>query len=142
MINEEKPDCVIGPMGIGDHTDHVIVNQVLINLRENYNFILYLYEDFPYANQEKYYFIHTLDMIKRKISITPFYIDITQLLMDKVSINMVYRSQYKSSRNEMIDTFSRYGKALGLEGIYMGHLLDRARCYERIWRVSKNIFKG
>jgi len=56
IISEEEPEFVIGPMGIGDHTDHVIVNQTLINLKEKHDFTLYLYEDFPYANQEKYYY--------------------------------------------------------------------------------------
>ena len=141
IISEEEPEFVIGPMGIGDHTDHVIVNQTLINLKEKHDFTLYLYEDFPYANQEKYYFIQTLDMLRKKTGLSPFYIDITELLKDKVSLNIAYRSQYENSIDEMMDKFTRYGKALGLEGIYMNRLLDRERYYERIWHVSKNKLK-
>jgi len=80
-------------------------------------------------------------MLRKKTGLSPFYIDITELLKDKVSLNIAYRSQYENSIDEMMDKFTRYGKALGLEGIYMNRLLDRERYYERIWHVSKNKLK-
>ncbi|HAB62453.1 MAG TPA: hypothetical protein DCE48_17455 [Lachnospiraceae bacterium] len=137
-ISAVKPDFLIGPMGIGDHIDHIIVNEALLNIAKQEFFKIFFYEDFPYANRDKYYYMKALNKIKNRLEISPFYNPITVQLEDKAKMNMVYQSQYKLLWNEVLDLFKCYGKAIGYEGIYMKKSLYSSELYERFWFQKVN----
>ncbi len=133
-LRNEQPDIVLGPLGAGSHVDHVFVNMALKSLHKDNNyFSLWFYEDFPYSNSERYFFIKPLMNLKKEIDITPRYFDITDKSEDKVSLYMAYLSQHNKMRSEVREGLLRYGEAIGLEGIYMGRSLAENCRYERFW---------
>lgn len=135
---EVKPDFLIGPMGIGEHIDHILVNEALMSIIKKEPFKIIFYEDFPYANRDKYYYMKAINKVKHKIDITPLYNLITEQVEDKVKLNMVYQSQYQLLWKEALDLFTCYAKAIGYEGIYMKRLLNPFELYERFWIPSLN----
>jgi LmbE family N-acetylglucosaminyl deacetylase len=137
-ISAVKPDFLIGPMGIGEHIDHTLVNEALMNIIKKKSIKIIFYEDFPYANRDKYYYMKAINKVKNKIDITPLYNPVTEQIEDKAKLNMVYQSQYQLVWNEVLDLYKRYGKAIGYEGIYMKKLLNPFELYERFWIQSLN----
>lgn len=136
-ICEYKPDIVLGPLAVGEHIDHVITNRALINIyKEKKNFELWFFEDFPYANSERYFYIKPLTDVRKEIGIASFYNDITSKIHDKATLYMAYLSQHSKKRSEIYDVLLKYGEAIGLEGMHMNRSLQDGRLYERLWRCD------
>ena len=132
-MSEFKPDFLIGPMGIGEHMDHVLINNALVNVAKRNCAKIFFYEDFPYVNRDKYYYMKALNRVKSQYDISPLYNPITEQIGDKAKLNMVYQSQYQLVWEEVMDLFKNYGKAIRYEGIYMKKSLDLFGLYERLW---------
>lgn len=129
-----QPDLVLAPLGVGEHVDHLMVHMAITGLyKSNRNFDLWFYEDFPYSNNDKYYFCKRLLDVKEEIYMSPKYMDISDRLEDKVSLAMAYLSQHDKKRSEIRESMQRFGEAVGVEGILLGHGTTRLHCYERFW---------
>jgi len=136
-ICEYKPDIVLGPLAVGGHIDHFITNRALINIyKEKKDFELWLFEDFPYANSDRYFYIRPLTDVRKEVEIASFYNDITSKIHDKTTLFMAYLSQHSKKRSEIYDVLLKYGEAIGLEGMYMNCSLQDGRLYERLWRCG------
>ncbi|TNH42133.1 PIG-L family deacetylase [Photorhabdus luminescens] len=44
-----QPDYIYAPLGIGRHVDHIIINNLIHNIKGSHKFKILLYEDFPYV---------------------------------------------------------------------------------------------
>ncbi|MBS9426024.1 PIG-L family deacetylase [Photorhabdus caribbeanensis] len=44
-----QPDYIYAPLGIGRHVDHIIINNLVHNIKDSRKFKILLYEDFPYV---------------------------------------------------------------------------------------------
>lgn len=135
-IEITKPTKIFGPLGIGLHPDHVMINTILIDILNKRNDMsLCFYEDFPYCNETRYAYIKSLTDAKLKLKMKAKYVDITDEFEDKVSLHMVYQSQHSYKRSELSDILLKLGEAVQLEGIDGGYNTKFGRVYERFWEV-------
>ncbi|RAW94328.1 MULTISPECIES: PIG-L family deacetylase [unclassified Photorhabdus] len=44
-----QPDYIYAPLGIGRHVDHIIINNLVNNIKGSHKLKILLYEDFPYV---------------------------------------------------------------------------------------------
>ncbi|MGV8001878.1 PIG-L family deacetylase [Photorhabdus temperata subsp. temperata] len=44
-----QPDYIYAPLGIGRHVDHIIINNLVHNIKDSRKLKILLYEDFPYV---------------------------------------------------------------------------------------------
>ncbi|PQQ25348.1 PIG-L family deacetylase [Photorhabdus luminescens] len=44
-----QPDYIYAPLGIGRHVDHIIINNLVHNIKGSHKLKILLYEDFPYV---------------------------------------------------------------------------------------------
>jgi len=136
IIHHKKPEIVLGPLGVGLHIDHLLVNLALLNIwKAKEKFDLWLYEDFPYCNENRYHYIKALTDMQKEVRLSAKYIDITKQIEDKVSLQMLYLSQHKYSRSQLYKILSELGSAICLEGKWMCEKVISGHFYERIWWV-------
>lgn len=133
VISEEKPDFLIGPMGIGEHIDHSLVNQALFEIGKKEKKKILFYEDFPYSTRDKYYYMKAVNKGKKKWNLNPIYNPVKKHVENKTKLCMAYQSQFQSAWDEMLEMFIHYGKAIGYEGSYMNRPLNSYELYERFW---------
>ncbi len=133
VISVEEPDFLIGPMGMGEHIDHSLVNQALFEIGKKEKKKILFYEDFPYSTRDKYYYMKAVNKGKKKWNLNPLYNPVKKYVENKTKLCMAYQSQIQSTWDEMLEVFVHYGKAIGYEGSYVNRPLNSYELYERFW---------
>lgn len=102
-LNKDKIDTIMVPMGVGNHPDHVIVYNSIINNKELFkNYKIILYPEFPYSRNRKDYY-ERLDTVEKNNKLNPISIDIDDKLETMADIITIYRSQFDDiNRNQML----------------------------------------
>ncbi len=111
-------DTLMVPMGIGNHPDHIMVyNSIMNNYinKLNRNVRIILYPEYPYARCKKHYYdrlqeIQQIHKLKAKI------IDVENKLEDIVNVVSVYKSQYDDiNKKQMLAVIREDCKAIAQE---------------------------
>lgn len=117
ILNENNIEILLVPMGIGDHPDHLIIHNTIMN---NYNIIkskkIILYPEYPYARCKKSY-IDKLNEIENKYNLKKIIINVDEgdisLIANAISI---YRSQFDDiNRNQMLGIIREDFRSLSQE---------------------------
>ena len=138
MIKQIKPDMILAPMAIGAHIDHVFVRNAVISIANKINSQIYFYEDYPYADNERFFYIDAVMQIKKCLPIASTYWDISNSMQDKCEMAMIYLSQHQYLLDEIMDKLQRFATAVRLEGQYTKSLsIEERGYYERLWRTEK-----
>ncbi|MDP3900674.1 MAG: hypothetical protein Q8Q23_06390 [bacterium] len=112
------------PMGIGNHVDHILINNQLkkiynkLNAKDNK---IFLYEDLPYAwygdvNKK-------IRVLKKAWILEPYLIDISRSINKKINLIKIYKSQIDKIDCQKVVEYS--------ESIIKGEKI------ERIWEVKR-----
>ncbi|WP_284125090.1 PIG-L deacetylase family protein [Parerythrobacter aestuarii] len=111
-VMQFRPDLVIGPAGIGNHIDHVIVSDAINELRQVPGLAVLFYQDLPYAAEhdwqsatpDRFAIAGTLD------------IDIEAALDEKIRNLGVYESQIDNNLRSCVKNHARkLGNGLAVE---------------------------
>ena len=104
ILQENDIDTILVPMGIGNHPDHLIVYNTIMNNKDMVkNKKIILYPEYPYARCKKSY-IDRLNMLEDKYKLNKIIIDVGE---DEINVfaNAIsaYRSQFDDiNRNQML----------------------------------------
>lgn len=95
----QKNDIVYAPLGIGNHPDHIITRDAIINIFLKKNIYLFLYFDYPYASLFDFTKIHrdTFDFSNYSLKIAvvkKIHLNESKL-SQKINDLEIYRSQIK-----------------------------------------------
>lgn len=138
MIEQIKPDMILVPMAIGAHIDHVFVRNAVISIVNKINSQVYFYEDYPYADNERFFYIDAVMQLKKFLPIVSTYWDISDSMQDKCEMAMIYLSQHQYLLDEITEQLQRFATAVRLEGQYSKSLPKEEKgYYERLWRMEK-----
>lgn len=116
------------PLGIGNHTDHVLSTDVAIELSKRGVFTrkeLFFYEDLPYSF-ENGGIDERLSKIESALEgeLEKRVLDISAQIKKKINLVKVYKSQYNKTYAQKIEDYSE--RLSGKRGIF----------FERSWRVK------
>lgn len=111
-------DTLMVPMGIGNHPDHIIVHNAIMN---NYidklskNVKIVLYPEYPYARCKKFYYSR-LQEIKKKYKLQKKIVNVEDRLEEIVNTISIYKSQFDDiNRNQMLSIVREDTKAIAQE---------------------------
>lgn len=117
ILQENNVDIIMLPMGIGNHPDHLIVYNTIMNNKDIVkNRKIILYPEYPYARCKKSY-IEKLKEIENKYSLNKIIIDADEEKID-VLANAIsaYRSQFDDiNKNQMLAIIREDCRALAQE---------------------------
>ena len=117
ILQENDIDTILVPMGIGNHPDHLIVYNTIMNNKDMVkNKKIILYPEYPYARCKKSY-IDRLNMLEDKYKLNKIIIDVGE---DEINVfaNAIsaYRSQFDDiNRNQMLAIIREDCRALAQE---------------------------
>lgn len=132
-IKREEPDIVLGPLAIGGHIDHKLVHSALIAYcKKNKKFKMWFYEDYPYCNQNRIQFFKKISNLASQGRLHSKYVEISEFLYNKVSLNMVYRSQHSETWEKLYENYSELAKMVGSEAKMLEKTCEEG-WYERYW---------
>ena len=105
--------CIITPLGIGGHVDHIVVRDACRSFEKVAD--IAFYEDLPYASRfsrEKIeHMVHQFDP-----SLVPVDLDVRKSLMKKLSNLCIYRSQVRR-RDKTFERIAEYTAHSGSDGL-------------------------
>lgn len=117
VLNQKSNiDTILVPMGIGNHPDHIIVHNTIM---DNYNILnkmkIILYPEYPYARCKENY-INRLEELNSKYKLKKIIIDIEDVMETIVDAISIYRSQFDDiNRNQMLAIVREDCRALAQE---------------------------
>lgn len=117
ILQENNIDIIMIPMGIGNHPDHLIVYDTIMNNNEIVkNIKIILYPEYPYARSKKSY-IERLKEIENKYSLNKVIININEEEINVFSNAIsAYRSQFDDiNKNQMLAIIREDYRALAQE---------------------------
>lgn len=99
VLNEHSQVVVFTPLGLGYHRDHLIVHEAVKDAARTAksSCTLLFYEDFPYAASAD----HLQRLNEISVKLTPFTIDISSTLSDRVRLIRMHVSQMKMLFGDM-----------------------------------------
>lgn len=135
IVDQYNINEIYLPMGIGWNCDHQILTEVAWKLKEYLH--IYLYEDYPYCDKNRYGYWKRLAEVNDKIKLEPIYLDVTQHLAQKASFINFYKSQFKDWKYKDIKKeITELASSTALEA-KLWHKLDISFDFaERIWQLT------
>jgi LmbE family N-acetylglucosaminyl deacetylase len=128
-IAESQASCVLAPLGLGLHQDHLLVQRVAWTLAEARGFELTLYEDLPYAAQlspnEILAHVRLIDG-----HLLPHAIFIGQVMAAKLEAPSCYPSQLGEADARAVQ---RHARRCHPRRSPYSWLMQRRAAYERLW---------
>ncbi|CAQ82455.1 MULTISPECIES: PIG-L family deacetylase [Photorhabdus] len=125
-----QPDYIYAPLGIGRHVDHIIINNLVYNIKGPRKFKILLYEDFPYV-LGKYPIIHPDNLESALLRNNKF--DKHAILVD---INLKEKMQnilfYESQLEPLFD--NKLNLLISLRKYH--HSINKAKTQERFWLIK------
>lgn len=118
-----KNNNIFFPMGIGNHVDHVLINNQLKGIYDSLklkNNKMFFYEDIPYAWYEGVG--KKLKSLKKEWILEPNLIDLSANLDKKISLIKLYKSQIDETDCQKVVEYSRS--------------IKKKRVLERIWEIK------
>ncbi len=106
LVNEIQPDVVYAPLAIGNHVDHRLVRNAVLNLHAREpGYRIEFYEDIPYVMSQP-----VNPAIAEQMS--PHYIDITKVLDKKIDAMLCYENEtcfHFGERSDLEQVLRSYG---------------------------------
>jgi len=121
LITIIKPDYIGVPIAIGNHIDHIIMQEIALS---NSKYNLFFYEDMPYSINLQWY-KRGIEKLYNKLSLYEYNVDIAQLDLQN---KLVLLAQYKSQLTQ---------RDLRLIRNYYEERFNEQQIYEKIWLVNK-----
>lgn len=139
IFHKSKPDTILFPMGIGLHRDHLIAYMACMELINElpYKGEIYLYEDYPYCNLERYTYFSRLYDINKDFKLQRYLVDIQKYVYTKaIGINF-YRSQlYKVSLQQIYEHVKKLALATTYEAkLHNQFMLNETLYTESVWKM-------
>ncbi len=132
-IKQFQPDIVLGPLAIGDHVDHRIVNSVLMTYyKKERNFEIWFYEDYPYCWEDRERFLNTAFGLLKRGKMRLQYVDISRYLNNKTNLNMIYLSQHEETWESLNNKYKELAVTVGKEEGLFGSESKTGE-FERYW---------
>ncbi|WP_350307064.1 PIG-L family deacetylase [Photorhabdus viridis] len=125
-----QPDYIYAPLGIGRHVDHIIINNLVHNIKGSRKFKILLYEDFPYVLGE--YPIINPDSLENallrnnKFDKRAILVDID--LKEKIQNIFFYESQLEPlfvNESNLLISLEKYH-----------HSINKTKIQERFWLIQ------
>ena len=112
-LNKYKIDTIMVPMGIGNHPDHIIVYDSIMNHKDLFkNYKLILYPEFPYSRNRQDY-LDRLRIVEKNNKLNPISINVDNKLETIADIISIYRSQFDDiNRSQMLAIIREDARAL------------------------------
>lgn len=112
-LKKDKIDTIMVPMGVGNHPDHIIVYDSIMNNKELFkDYRIILYPEFPYSRNRKDYF-ERLNIVEKNNKLNSISIDVDNKLETMADIISIYRSQFDDiNRNQMLAIIREDARAL------------------------------
>ncbi|MEK9495542.1 PIG-L family deacetylase [Photorhabdus sp. P32] len=125
-----QPDYIYAPLGIGRHVDHIIINNLVNNIKGSHKFKILLYEDFPYVLGE-YPMVNPDSLENALLRNNKF--DKHAILVD---INLKEKMQnilfYESQLEPLFD--NELNLLISLEKYH--HSINKEKIQERFWLIN------
>lgn len=138
-VDTLKPDAIVGPLAVGDHVDHRLTHQVMLDPRiAATGAHIWMYEDYPYCDENPQHLPAALERVMAVTALSPDYFDLSAWIEAKVEVAMCYASQVACTRAELKERFVRIGTARALERSEVDAGSGNAM-YERLWRVGTEV---
>lgn len=122
VVKTINPNTILIPLGCGAHIDHLIVREVVLEWWNIYgrNQEVYLYEELPYALNEKWY--EEAMKIGRMYGLGEYLYDISKVIKEKAEVMSIYKSQVK---DRDIKNMIQYSKTI-----------KKGKIIERVWKIN------
>ena len=113
LKQNKKIDTIMIPMGIGNHPDHMIVYQTIMNNRKSFkDYKLILYPEYPYA-RSKYNYLKRLEQVEKEFELKTIIMNISNKLEIMAELISIYRSQFDDiNRSQMLALIREDGRSL------------------------------
>ena len=139
VIEIYKPDIIFFPIGIGEHSHHIITNLCFRMVKPRITSSQFMfYEDYPYADYSRITYSRPLYRMRSQFNIEKEYQDIEETLRYKAGLVMAYSSQHQMGFDEIMSNLQVYGEAIGYEGALDGRLSNGIVICERVRRLKDN----
>ncbi|KAA1188304.1 PIG-L family deacetylase [Photorhabdus heterorhabditis] len=124
-----QPDYIYAPLGIGQHVDHIIINNLVYNIKGSRKFKILLYEDFPYV-LGKYPIINPDSLesaLLRNNKFNKYAILVDINLKEKMQNILFYESQLGplfNNKSNLLISLKKYH-----------HSINKTKAQERFWLI-------
>jgi len=129
LAHEHHIEALVGPLGIGQHTDHLVCARVTSRLARQFGLPVSFYEDLPYANEESLLRIALLAR-RRHPGLVPVTCKTRVRMGQKLAAAEIYESQHNDVILDAVESHSeRLAARLGIteRGV------ARTEVIERVW---------
>lgn len=140
VIARERPARILAPAAIGNHPDHRMVFDIMLDLIEENRFpdsIISFYEDAPYCASH----LAIDDFLARfensYFRPRPHFEDISAALPGKLMLSEVYRSQFSRSIQTVLEGIAKRNASLAPRPATAGPEMSGA---ERLWTLEERSF--
>ncbi len=128
FISKSHFDYIGVCMACGEHVDHVITRNVVMELFNELNFNLFLYEDMPYSINKKWKKME-LNSLKKSYKLRNYQINIAGCIERKRHLLQIYHSQVKTRDIKMIINYAgQIVNGMQLEQIWIVGRKELTRC--------------
>ena len=102
-LKKDKFTTIMVPIGVGNHPDHIIVYDSIMNNKELFkDYKIILYPEFPYSRNRKDYY-ERLNIVEKDNKLNSIAIDVDDKLETMADIISIYRSQFDDiNRSQML----------------------------------------
>ena len=107
IINENKISTIMFPMGIGNHPDHLLIYDILLqnyNLFKDFNIILY--PEYPYSRCKEAY-SERIKKVKKDFILSNELIDVKDKIEHFSNAIISYRSQFNEINRKQMEAIIR-----------------------------------
>lgn len=107
IINENKISTIMFPMGIGNHPDHLLIYDILLqnyNLFKDFNIILY--PEYPYSRCKEAY-SERIKKVKKDFILSNELIDVKDKIEHFSNAIIAYRSQFNEINRKQMEAIIR-----------------------------------
>lgn len=141
LLHKINPQLIFLPIGIGAHRDHLAVYTACMELFKELSFSgrIYLYEDYPYCNSNRYSYFSRLYEVHKRQKIQQVFVDIQDYLASKTVIINFYRSQFvNTSFKQIQEDISDFALSVNYEGRLQNKIKNKEFMYaESLWKMSQ-----
>ncbi|KNY26435.1 PIG-L deacetylase family protein [Pseudobacteroides cellulosolvens] len=140
-IQSLNPEILLMPSAIGWHYDHRIVHTAVLNALsdQKLNVRVYMYEDYPYCDGNRYSYWGRLKEIRDSFQIEPFYSNVSDFIGDKAVMINFYKSQLVHwNYDKILRTVKELAQSTIIEAEFQNHSVSaNAVLAERLWKLSE-----
>jgi LmbE family N-acetylglucosaminyl deacetylase len=142
LIERTAPHTIFAPAAIGNHPDHRIVFDAMLEIFEADRFpgtTIHFYEDVPYSAQYRHIDSFLSRFETSYIAVRPWVEDISDALALKLTLCDVYRSQAWPNQRELLEAIAVRTAEFAEPRDQSGGAITAA---ERFWTLGESVLLG